>query len=176
MVNFYMQAWSDPWGELTSQSWNTCLGYSTVVLSYHALVQKDFKQTSSGGSSNFDSLSLRGRSLNQFTSMTHMPFQMPAQVLKSPLPSEISGERGTSPQAGERLMGSETSAGQKLSYLSFWLDSSLMDKSRNDTLWYMGITEGSSKDGGMGGVVTKQSMKFSRDSMKLSGADRKSVV
>ena len=99
-----------------------------------------------------------------------MPFQMLAQVSESPLPLEISGEHGTSSQAGEHLMGSETSAGWKLSHSSFWLDSSLMDKSKSNTSWYMGITEGSSKDGGMGGVVTKQSIKFSRDSMNLSGA------
>ena len=67
-------------------------------------------------------------------------------------------------------MGSETPAGWKLSHSSFWLDSLLTDKSRRDTSWYTGITEGLSKDGGMGGVVTEQSMKFSRDSMNLSGA------
>ena len=45
-----------------------------------------------------------------------------------------------------------------------------MDKSRNDTSWYTGITGVLSKVGGMGGVTTEQSTKFSRDSMHLPGA------
>ena len=96
MVNSCMHAWSYPWGELASQNWNICLGYSTIVLSYHAPVQKDFEQTWSGGSASFNNPSSQEKSLSLFPSMMRMLFQMPAQSLELSLPLEIGGGLGAS--------------------------------------------------------------------------------
>lgn len=111
MVNSYTHMWSDPWGKLTSWNWNTCSGYSTIALSYHAPVPKDFKWTWSGRSTNFDNLLSQEGSLNLFPYMIHMPFQMPAQNLESPSPLETGGEHGALSQAGKSLMENEILAG-----------------------------------------------------------------
>ena len=46
----------------------------------------------------------------------------------------------------------------------------MRNRSRSDTSWYMGITGESLKAGGMEGVITEQSTKFSRDCMNLPSA------
>ena len=76
MVSSFTHVWSYPWGKCTSQSSNGCWGFSTIVLSYHAPALRDFEQTWSGGSANFNSPSSRGQSLSLFPSTMLKPFWM----------------------------------------------------------------------------------------------------
>ena len=99
--------------------------------------------------------------------MTCMHFQTPAQSLESPSPLEIGGGLGTSSWGVRLLTDNKILAGPKPLLLNVWSDPSPTVRSESGTSWYMGITGELLKVGGMGGVATEQSMKFSKDFMNL---------
>ena len=165
MVSSFTCVWSYPWGEHTSQSSNRCWGFSTIVLSYHTPALRDFEQTWSGGSANFNSPSSWGQSLSLFPSTMLEPFQTRAQnsALLSSL--AISGEPGISSQAGGHWKDSEILAGQKPLLSNAWSDISLIAKHGSGTSLYMGTTGELSKGGGTEGATTERLTKSSRDFM-----------
>ena len=166
-ANSYMHALSGLLDEHISQSWSACLEYSTIVHSYHALVQGDFKKSWNGGLTSFNNPSCQGQSLSLFPSMIWMPSQMQALNSESWSPLETSGGHGASSQAGRHLMDSEISDGQRPLPLNAWSGTSQILTVRNNTSWCMATTEELLKVGGMGGAAVDQSMKSSRDCMNF---------